>query len=120
MPTRLSSVCPSGSLVGSGAPVASPPWWLFSGSRPCVVGPFGSGGWTNGSGPLLPSAMYATAMPIDSYHDARLVSYVAARLTLSPFFTGTRQLRFAAVIAMSHETGPAGSQYFATEWRIRT
>ena len=49
-------------------------------------------------------------IPIDSYQDARLESYVADTLSTSPFLTATRQFGRVAVIATSHDTAPAGSQ----------
>ena len=52
-------------------------------------------------------------IPIDSGHAARRVSYVTVVLSTSPRFSFTRQSGRVAVIETSHETGPAGSQYFA-------
>ncbi len=46
---------------------------------------------------------------IDSYHDARLVSYVPDTLSTSPLRSCTRQPGGATVIETSHDTAPAGS-----------
>ena len=45
-------------------------------------------------------------IPIDSYQDARLVSYVVLIRITSPALTCGRQFFEVAVIAMSHEIGP--------------
>ena len=45
-------------------------------------------------------------IPIDSYQDARRVSYVVLTRITSPASMCGRQLLGVAVIAMSHEIGP--------------
>src|SRR6202022_1760604 len=93
-----------------------PPWWLFSARCPCVRCEPWSSLWENGSVPprgeraWLSQASHTTMMPIDSYHDARLVSYVAWTLITSPGLTRGRQSACVAPIAMSQEIGPRGSQ----------
>ena len=59
--------------------------------------------------------MYATMIPIDSHHAARLVPYVAVVVSTSPFFSFTRQSGLVPVIATSQDTAPAGSKYFAVD-----
>src|SRR3954447_22246627 len=59
-------------------------------------------------------------IPIDSYHDARRLSYVAETDSTSPFLTPTRQPGGVASIATSHDTAPAGSKYLALERNSRT
>src|SRR3954451_8059809 len=58
-------------------------------------------------------------IPIDSYQLARVVSYVALTWSLSPFLTATFQSGGVIVIAMSHDTGPLGSKYLASERKSR-
>jgi hypothetical protein len=102
---------PSLSLRASGRPLMPPPWLSFSGSCPCVTLPSVSI-LSPANGSLPPTGFRVTAMgmmPIDSYHDPRLVSYVALIDTTSPLLTFTRQLGSVAVIETSHDTGPAGS-----------
>src|SRR5438477_11469276 len=57
--------------------------------------------------------MYASINPIDSYQDARDVSYVVLTRSTSPFIRPTRHDSGVLVIARSHDTGPFGSKYFA-------
>jgi hypothetical protein len=64
--------------------------------------------------------MYTIMIPIASYQAALRVSYVALTRRVSPGRTRTRQFEGVAVIAMSQEIGPLGSQYFATERKSRT
>ena len=66
-------------------------------------------GSVNGSFPPGPSYIHTTPIPIDSYHDARDVSYVVEMLSVSPAFTATAQSSGVAVIDTSHDTAPAGS-----------
>src|SRR3954467_1845881 len=54
-------------------------------------------------------------IPIDSHHEARLVSYVALVQSVSPLWICTRQSRRVPLIATSHDTAPAGSKYLASE-----
>jgi hypothetical protein len=52
-----------------------PPWSLFSGRCPCVTAPRSSSLCVKGSTPVWSlNASQTTMMPIDSYHEARLVS----------------------------------------------
>src|SRR2546430_17719370 len=64
--------------------------------------------------------MYTIMIPIASYQAARRLSYVALTRSVSPGLTFTRQFDGVAVMAMSHEIGPRGSQYFARERNRRT
>jgi hypothetical protein len=48
-------------------------------------------------------------IPITSYQSARLLSYVAWTLSVSPGCMVTRQCAGVALIATSQETAPAGS-----------
>jgi hypothetical protein len=59
-------------------------------------------------------------IPIASYQDARLESYVAVVDNTSPALTPTRHSGGVTSIATSHETAPAGSKYFARERNSRT
>src|SRR5436309_15110194 len=84
-----------------------PPWLLFSGRCPWVrTGLPASTRAVNGSVPVVPSVAQMTAIPIDSYHDARTVSYVTEIESVSPFLTATRQSGGVAVIDTSHDTAP--------------
>src|SRR5690242_21089368 len=99
---------PSGRAAGFAYGPAPPPWLSFSGRWPCVRTPGTSTRVRNGSAPPTGRFVIATGMiAIDSYHDAREVSYVPCTLRTSPRFTRTRQLAGVAVIATSHDTGPA-------------
>src|SRR5918994_2408911 len=119
MTTAPPSPPPTGrasSLRGSGSPEnRPPPWWSFSGRGPCVTAPGTFTFVVNGSGPDALRAYIDGMMAIDSYHDARFVSYVPETLSTSPLRTPTRQSGGVTVIATSHETAPAGSKYFASE-----
>ena len=75
---------------------------------------------TNGSGPVPPAWNITGMIPIASYQDARLESYVAETSSTSPRLTPTRQSAGVASIATSHDTAPAGSKYFALERNSRT
>src|SRR3954470_9596640 len=54
-------------------------------------------------------------MPIDSYHDALLVSYVTVVARRSPACRAMRQSGLEPVIATSQDTAPDGSKYLASE-----
>src|SRR5436309_13885359 len=109
--TPLSSVWPSGNVVGSATPGwGSPPWFEASGKWPWVTVPVVLIGWVKGSGALASGgAIHTTMIPIDSYQDASWVSYVALTRSCSPLWTATRQSGSVAVIDRSHDTGPLGS-----------
>src|SRR3954462_15810388 len=100
---------PAAVLRGAFSVVFFPPWLLFSGRWPCVSTPGRSTFLTNGSSPPGPLYIHTTARPIDSYHAARAVSYVALILSTSPGCTATAQSSRVAVIDTSHDTAPAGS-----------
>ena len=69
----------------------------------------------NGSIPFVwLGANHATRMPIASYHE-RVESYVVVRRNVSPAFTCNRQFARVTPSVTSHETGPAGSKYFALD-----
>src|SRR5436305_15224673 len=111
---------PERSEPGFGRPLScEPPWFRFSGRCPWVRMPLVSTPLVNGSLPSgrVPSAYQVTMIPIVSYHDAFEMSYVACTSTTSPAFSVGRQLAFVTVIATSHDTAPAGSKYFACEWK---
>src|SRR3954449_6821770 len=94
----------------TGRPV--PPWLSFSGRWPWVTTPCQSTSSVNGSAPATDvSVVYQSGsmMPMTSYHEERLVSYVADTLSLSPLRTAIRQSGLVKVIETSHETAPAGS-----------
>src|SRR4051794_23390807 len=101
----------------SGSPKAPPPWLSFSARWPWVVIPCQSIGVVNGSAApaVCPSAYQRFMIPIDSYQEARLESYVADTLSVSPGLTATFQSGLVAVIATSHDTAPAGSKYLASD-----
>src|SRR6266403_2138423 len=101
---------PLGSVRASGRPTSWPPWLSFSGRWPWVRTPLTATLVLNGSLPPAERAVIATGMmPIDSYHDARCVAYVAWTDSTSPFLTATRQVDGVAPTETSHETAPAGS-----------
>src|SRR4051794_7167717 len=108
---------PESSRRASGRPKVLPPWLSFSGRWPCVRTPCQSTGEVNGSTApgTCPSAHQTSMIPIDSYHEARLESYVAETSSVSPGLSATFQSGLVAVIATSHDTAPAGSKYFASE-----
>src|SRR3954454_22549526 len=98
--------------MSANAGLRPPPWLSFSGRCPCVTTPCQSTLRANGSTPLtLGSLVYQSGAmtPITSYHDARVVSYTAETLSVSPLCTATRQSGFVNVIDASHDTAPAGS-----------
>src|SRR3954453_3212569 len=99
------------SLRGTARPPGPPPWLRFSRRWPWVILPRRSSLPENGSRPPpAPGANATGSIPIDSYQDARLESYVAETLRTSPRSTFTRHLGVVAVIATSHDTAPACSQ----------
>ena len=63
----------------------------------------------NGSAPVPPGTHIVGMIAIDSYHDARLVSYVPEARSTSPLRSCTRQSGGVTVIDTSQETAPAGS-----------
>src|SRR3954469_6148794 len=84
-----------------------PPWLSFSARWPCVTTPCQSIVCANGSAPVtLGSNVNQTGsmMPMTSYQSARLVSYTAETLSVSPLRTATRQSGLVNVIDASHET----------------
>src|SRR5919202_2569545 len=95
---------------GSASPENRPPWLRFSGRWPCVSTPRLSTSTLNGSGPLSPGRNIVGRIPIDSYQDARLESYVACTESTSPRLTPTHQPGGVVSIETSHETAPAGSK----------
>jgi hypothetical protein len=106
---RLGGGGADSSRRGSARPENAPPWLRFSGRWPCVSTPGRSVSTTNGSGPLPPALNMTGMIPIDSYHEARMASYVAETSSTSPRLTPTRQSCGVASIATSHDTAPAGS-----------
>src|SRR3954451_1091249 len=58
-------------------------------------------------------------IPITSYHEARVGSEAALTWSLSPLLTATFQSGGVIVIAISHDTGPLGSKYLASERNSR-
>src|SRR5919201_5374530 len=118
---------PSGSLRASRKPVESPPWLSFSGRWPWVRTPLTATFVRNGSLPPAGLLVMATGMiAIDSYQEARVVSYVPETDRTSPFLTATRQLGGLTPIETSQDTAPAGSKKCARErnsstvlpWRV--
>src|SRR5436190_22873990 len=108
MPTADASV--GAKRLALGSVVFCPPWWLFSGRCPWVSWPLVSTFVVNGSRPPVPSVAHTIMMPIDSYQDARLESYVVLIRSMSPSCTCTLQLGGVAVIDTSQLTAPAGSK----------
>src|SRR3954462_7843 len=98
--------------TSANAGLLPPPWLSFSGRWPCVTTPCQSTLCANGSTPLtLGSLVYQSGsmIPITSYHDARVVSYIAETLSVSPLCTATRQSGLGKVIDAAHDPAPAGS-----------
>src|SRR3954467_6348241 len=116
MSTRVLDV-PDSILRASGSPKTPPPWLSFSARWPWVTMPCQSTGVVNASvaPAVCPSAYQRFMIPIDSYQEARLESYVAETSSVSPALTATFQSGLVAVIATSHDTAPAGSKYLASE-----
>src|SRR5215831_1528019 len=100
---------PLATVPGSASVVFLSPWLLFSGRWPWVRTPGWSTFVVNGSRPPGPSYIHTTPRPIDSYQDARVVSYVALTFRMSPGLTATAQFGRVAVIDTSQDTAPAGS-----------
>src|SRR4051812_19632747 len=61
--------------LAAASAVSVPPWWRFSCRGPWVRWPLWWRPCLNGlTPPSPPGAQYVTMIPIDSYHEARLVS----------------------------------------------